>query len=121
MLIQSSVLLIWLQLLYLTTEVVQSRSNQVPFPPKNYKEDDLLLNIPNRPRNPDGECPPCFNCMLPMFECKQFSECNSYTGRCDCIEGFAGDDCALPLCGSLEKGNNERPIRSCLLYTSRCV
>lgn len=60
-------------------------------------------------------CPPCFNCMLPIFECKQFSECNSYTGRCECIEGFAGDDCSLPLCGGLspdESGNKDRPIRA---------
>ncbi|KAG0672485.1 putative ATP-dependent permease [Maudiozyma exigua] len=60
----------------------------------------------------DNKCPPCFNCMLPIFECKQFSTCNEFSGRCDCIEGFGGDDCSIPLCGSLEDDNNNRPQRS---------
>lgn len=60
----------------------------------------------------NGKCPPCFNCMLPVFECKQFSSCNSNTGRCECIEGFAGDDCSIPLCGGLSDDNSERPRRS---------
>ncbi|CAL9735545.1 hypothetical protein MOSE0_H08548 [Monosporozyma servazzii] len=68
----------------------------------------------------DDKCPPCFNCMLPMFECKQFSHCNEYNGRCECIEGFAGDDCSLPLCGSLEKDNNKRPIRSNITEVCNC-
>lgn len=59
----------------------------------------------------DGTCPPCFNCMLPIFKCKQFSECNSYTGRCECLDGFGGDDCSLPLCGALPDGNDNRPTR----------
>lgn len=60
----------------------------------------------------DDQCPPCFNCMLPMFECKQFSECNEFNGRCECIEGFDGMDCSEPLCGSLVGGNPKRPPRS---------
>lgn len=59
----------------------------------------------------EDQCPPCFNCMLPMFECKQFSECNSFNGRCECIDGFGGDDCSKPLCGALSDGNSKRPIR----------
>ncbi|GMM54940.1 putative ATP-dependent permease [Maudiozyma humilis] len=59
----------------------------------------------------DDKCPPCFNCMLPMFECKQFSQCNEYSGRCECIAGFGGDDCSTPLCGSLDEDNSKRPIR----------
>ena len=59
----------------------------------------------------NDKCPPCFNCMLPMFECKQFSQCNEYSGRCDCIAGFGGDDCSVPLCGSLDQDNSKRPTR----------
>ncbi|CEP61749.1 putative ATP-dependent permease ADP1 LALA0_S03e10088g [Lachancea lanzarotensis] len=64
-------------------------------------------------RTPDdgGQCPPCFNCMLPVFECKQFSRCNSNTGRCECLDGFGGDDCSKPLCGALSDGNDGRPPR----------
>lgn len=68
----------------------------------------------------NDKCPPCFNCMLPMFECKQFSRCNEYNGRCECIEGFGGDDCSLPLCGSLEDRNEKRPIRSNITNTCDC-
>lgn len=56
------------------------------------------------------KCPPCFNCNLPNFQCTQFSKCNPFTGRCDCIPGFGGDDCSLPLCGGLGDGIN-RPKR----------
>ncbi|SCU78835.1 LAMI_0A06194g1_1 [Lachancea mirantina] len=66
----------------------------------------LMRNAP-----PDDACPPCFNCMLPIFECKQFSTCNSFTGKCECLEGFGGDDCSTPLCGALSDGNTHRPIR----------
>lgn len=58
----------------------------------------------------DDKCPPCFNCMLPAFECKQFSKCNEFNGQCDCIDGFGGQDCSEPLCGSLSNESN-RPIR----------
>jgi len=56
-------------------------------------------------------CPPCFNCNLPNFECKQFSSCNSFTGRCECRNGFGGDDCSEPVCGSLADGPDKRPVR----------
>ncbi|ROT36345.1 ATP-binding cassette sub-family G member 2 [Sodiomyces alkalinus F11] len=60
-----------------------------------------------------GHCPPCFNCLLPAHKCTQFSGCNDYTGKCDCPEGFGGDDCLEPLCGSLGRGENQnRPMRS---------
>lgn len=59
----------------------------------------------------DGKCPPCFNCNLPNFSCTQFSKCNPFTGRCDCKDGFGGDDCSIPLCGGLADGSN-RPKRS---------
>ncbi|KAI5962532.1 ADP1 [Candida pseudojiufengensis] len=61
--------------------------------------------------NEDKDCPPCFNCNLPNFECTQFSTCNTFTGMCECQPGYGGLDCSEPLCGSLSKGNNKRPIR----------
>ncbi|KAK6462793.1 hypothetical protein DFJ63DRAFT_176107 [Scheffersomyces coipomensis] len=57
------------------------------------------------------ECPPCFNCNLPNFECVQFSQCNSFTGMCECRDGYGGMDCSEPLCGSLSDGNLNRPVR----------
>ncbi|CCH41388.1 putative ATP-dependent permease [Wickerhamomyces ciferrii] len=62
----------------------------------------------------DDKCPPCFNCMLPAFECKQFSKCNEFNGQCECIDGFGGQDCSEPLCGGLtndDSNNDHRPIR----------
>ncbi|KAK6199553.1 uncharacterized protein RJT21DRAFT_121932 [Scheffersomyces amazonensis] len=59
----------------------------------------------------DDKCPPCFNCNLPNFECVQFSQCNTFTGRCECRDGYGGLDCSEPLCGSLSDGNNNRPSR----------
>lgn len=72
-----------------------------------------LQNIPRRKPTPgDDVCPPCFNCMLPLFECKQYSSCNEYNGRCECIPGFGGEDCKEALCGGLSSENNQRPIRN---------
>lgn len=59
-----------------------------------------------------GECPPCFNCNLPNFECTQFSQCNAFTGLCECRDGYGGMDCSEPLCGSLSDGNKNRPTRN---------
>ncbi|CAN3360329.1 hypothetical protein DICA3_D10660 [Diutina catenulata] len=65
-----------------------------------------------KPKPPDrGDCPPCFNCNLPGFECTQFSACNAFTGMCECRPGYGGPDCSEPLCGSLEDGNGRRPMR----------
>lgn len=55
------------------------------------------------------DCPPCFNCNLEDFQCRQFAECSQANGRCICPPGFGGDDCSLPLCGSLADGNNRSP------------
>lgn len=55
------------------------------------------------------DCPPCFNCLLPAFECKQFGSCNEYSGKCNCPPGFGGDDCIAPVCGSLAEGPNRFP------------
>ncbi|EGW34077.1 uncharacterized protein SPAPADRAFT_54277 [Spathaspora passalidarum NRRL Y-27907] len=62
-------------------------------------------------KDEDKECPPCFNCNLPNFECTQFSQCNAFTGMCECQDGFGGMDCSEPLCGALGDGNNNRPVR----------
>lgn len=61
-------------------------------------------------KDKDG-CPPCFNCNLPNFECTQFSQCNTFTGMCECRDGYGGLDCSEPLCGALSDGNTKRPIR----------
>ncbi|EMG48860.1 ADP1 Probable ATP-dependent permease [Candida maltosa Xu316] len=69
-------------------------------------------NIAGREKGGDkDECPPCFNCNLPNFECTQFSQCNTFTGMCECQDGFGGTDCSEPLCGSLGDGNTKRPVR----------
>lgn len=44
----------------------------------------------------NDECPPCFNCMLPGFECLHFANCSQYDGKCSCPPGFGGDDCRQP-------------------------
>lgn len=69
----------------------------------------LATTSPLESDRPD-ECPPCFNCMLPAFSCKQFATCNEFNGRCECPDGFGGDDCSEPVCGGLSDGRN-RPIR----------
>lgn len=71
----------------------------------------MYNRYPGGQNRDDDKCPPCFNCMLPTFECKQFASCNEYTGRCDCPAGFGGDDCSEPVCGSLASGHN-RPKRN---------
>ena len=57
---------------------------------------------------PDG-CPPCFNCNLEDFKCKQFADCSKANGRCNCGPGFGGEDCSEPLCGALPDGKNRSP------------
>ncbi|CAI4299310.1 CDN_1a_G0005690.mRNA.1.CDS.1 [Saccharomyces cerevisiae] len=100
-----------LSFLLLSCSVVLAKQDETPFFEGTSSKNSRLTAQDKG----NDTCPPCFNCMLPIFECKQFSECNSYTGRCECIEGFAGDDCSLPLCGGLspdESGNKDRPIRA---------
>lgn len=58
-------------------------------------------------RPPD--CPPCFNCMLPAFSCAQYAPCNEYNGKCSCPPGFGGEDCSVPVCGSLADGKKRLP------------
>ncbi|KAI9171885.1 ABC transporter G family member [Paramyrothecium foliicola] len=58
-----------------------------------------------------SDCPPCFNCLLPAHTCAQYADCNEFNGKCNCPDGFGGDDCLQPLCGSLGRGQ-DRPMRS---------
>lgn len=77
-----------------------------------YLAKDLLGGFPYNPlyqSRPD-ECPPCFNCLLPAFNCAQFAKCSPYNGICDCPPGFGGEDCLQPVCGSLGQGK-DRPMR----------
>ncbi|KAI1179051.1 hypothetical protein F4777DRAFT_535406 [Nemania sp. FL0916] len=77
---------------------------------RNYTQVDMmraqLALLDDRPT----DCPPCFNCLLPVYECGQFAGCNEYNGQCECPPGFGGDDCLQPTCGSLARGK-DRPIR----------
>ncbi|KAI0015412.1 hypothetical protein F4780DRAFT_784184 [Xylariomycetidae sp. FL0641] len=77
---------------------------------KNYTQVDMLRAqlalLDDRP----SDCPPCFNCLLPAYECGQYAGCNEYNGICDCPPGFGGDDCLEPTCGSLARGK-DRPVR----------
>ena len=57
---------------------------------------------------PDS-CPPCFNCLLPAFQCQQFATCDKYNGKCACPSGFGKEDCSEPVCGSLADGKERLP------------
>lgn len=74
-------------------------------------EVDSAFKPPTKAPAKEPECPPCFNCNLPNFECTQFSQCNAFTGLCECREGYGGNDCSEPLCGGLSDGNKNRPQR----------
>lgn len=50
-------------------------------------------------------CPRCFDCHYEEFTCQQFGNCSSISSKCECPSGFGGDDCSVPLCGSLAQDN----------------
>ncbi|KAI9848940.1 MAG: hypothetical protein M1838_000320 [Thelocarpon superellum] len=56
-----------------------------------------------------NDCPPCFNCLLPAFQCQQFATCDKYNGKCACPSGFGKEDCSEPVCGSLADGKERLP------------
>ena len=76
---------------------------------QNYTRADSLQSLLDD--RPDGcpQCPSCFDCNKESDTCTQFASCKLYNGKCSCPAGFGGDDCALPLCGSLADGNNRAP------------
>lgn len=39
----------------------------------------------------------------------QYGICNEYDGQCRCPEGWSGNDCLTPQCGSLADGDKRRP------------
>ncbi|KAF8330210.1 hypothetical protein F5887DRAFT_896041 [Amanita rubescens] len=55
-----------------------------------------------------AKCPPCFNCLLPAFNCGQYGECDPYNGQCKCPAGWGGIDCLTPQCDSLAEGKHRR-------------
>lgn len=57
----------------------------------------------------------CFNCAA-GGHCLHFSECNEFTGLCECPAGFGSANCSVPQCGSLAGGAN-RPLRD---YNASC-
>lgn len=80
------------------------RSQSPSFTPSSYAN-ATFFPAPSQPE----KCPPCFNCLLPAFTCGQFGECNPYDGQCRCPDGWGGQDCLTPLCGSLADGNSRYP------------
>jgi len=51
-----------------------------------------------------AKCPPCFNCLLPAFNCGQYGECDPYNGQCKCPAGWGGIDCLTPRTFALKFG-----------------
>ncbi|KAK8132346.1 ABC-2 type transporter [Apiospora kogelbergensis] len=76
----------------------------------NYTQVDMMRAQLALMGERSGDCPPCFNCMLPAYTCGQYAPCKEYNGKCDCPPGFGGDDCVEPTCGSLARGK-DRPMR----------
>lgn len=70
-----------------------------------FLRDDPFSLYDKRPE----DCPPCFNCNLDDFTCLQYGNCTKSSGKCSCPPGFGGEDCSLPLCGSLADGKDRLP------------
>ncbi|KAJ9079548.1 FAD-dependent urate hydroxylase [Entomophthora muscae] len=87
-------------LLSLTTNL--AAAFQADIPPNNFE----FPFIQRRQDKPDVQpkCPSCFNCNIKANKCFNSGICNTYTGKCECLPGFGGDDCTLPLCGGLSDG-----------------
>lgn len=72
-----------------------------------YTETDKQMPPRRRPGSPDPDkCPPCFNCLLPAFNCGNSGECNEFDGQCRCPPGFGGQDCLTPRKLSLAIGRD---------------
>ncbi|KAF8927973.1 hypothetical protein BGZ58_009984, partial [Dissophora ornata] len=75
--------------------ILDPTSNDMMLPPGAMTLANPFLTAPPRA---EEDCPPCFNCELNAFPCTHFAPCNGYDGRCTCPPGFAGDNCAEPVC-----------------------
>ncbi|KAH8925218.1 hypothetical protein BT69DRAFT_1279899 [Atractiella rhizophila] len=85
------------------------RNATVP-PPQQLAHTSLTNSYLARPPpKAPADCPPCFNCLLPAFKCLQYGECREFDGMCKCPEGWGGEDCSTPLCGSLAEGRDRYP------------
>ncbi|WWC67467.1 uncharacterized protein I206_101375 [Kwoniella pini CBS 10737] len=87
----------------ISPELMSLRGGEVGFSQIQYNSSLLPPN--RRPPN----CPPCFNCQLPAFQCGNAGECNNLDGQCRCEPGFGGQDCLTPLCGALSDGDERYP------------
>jgi hypothetical protein len=76
---------------------------------QNYTSPNLLPQPFSIYGDRPDDCPPCFNCNLGDFVCHQFANCTASSGRCACPEGWGGEDCSEPLCGSLARGRDRAP------------
>lgn len=76
---------------------------------QNHSRNDILHSSFAMEADRPPDCPPCFNCMLPVFQCAQYATCNKYNGKCSCPPGFGGEDCSQPVCGSLADGTERLP------------
>lgn len=74
------------------TQLLNYDPTALIYPPSRIKS---TLDMFSAPKDPD-DCPPCFNCMLPGFECLHFANCSEYDGKCNCPSGFGGNDCKQP-------------------------
>lgn len=84
-----------------TTDDLNKISSTVTYSSWTESHNNNPFAAPRPPIKRPKECPPCFNCQLPAFNCAQFGECNSFNGQCICPDGWGGVDCLTPLCGSL--------------------
>jgi hypothetical protein len=79
------------------TRAVEQQQQDIGFIDITPNYNNLLATSPfGTSFSNDKECPPCFNCMLPGFECLHFANCSEYDGKCNCPPGFGGNDCKQP-------------------------
>ncbi|KAF8625236.1 hypothetical protein AX17_006902, partial [Amanita inopinata Kibby_2008] len=100
--------------LLLTTVAVEARNNSWNQLQMNDSYQTPLNSFSSLA--PPLKCPPCFNCLLPVFTCGQYGYCDPYDGQCKCPPGWGGIDCLTPQCDSLADGDHRRlrePESSC--------
>lgn len=109
--------------LLLVGNVVRATANQLPTTANDigYIDYTKSLASPFSSAFKDkDECPPCFNCMLPGFECLQFANCTEYDGKCKCPPGFGGDDCKQP-CKCDIDDMSFMPCNNSVVLCEQCV